>query len=576
MRKHRSRRKNAVTNGNNNVAPNHDSNGNNSSTFSIPAPMVTDPSNDDRPPERKPTSPEEASLTAKNYRLAKELADLRMRHREETKTVTRLTMENMNLASRCRQAITHAEMLKKELTMYQKKSAENMQRQRKNSGPRRCPLEQSTSSNSIGEDEPELSKRPMATSPKTYLPQDNGTNQSTALGNPVASSREIIPVGTANNDVIEPDSIGDKEESDKFGGNGGSKRNRNRKFVSGVDETDVAFGELHNTDFFTGSYESTLPVTPEKENVDITALRDKFASFNIEGSKKESSSKEENSFDAFEASFQTAFPSSFAQTPSERNLSLEEIFNESDSFFVDAAATSKENVIENSHEMSPQPSIGSSKNKSKHTPSASSNFSYAKQDSVGSENQITLFPDSPMTAFENVNTNSSPESLVSTPSPKGKSNEKDINSLRPPSPPSGKQSGGAAARARYKYALSETDDENVAPMDEAQADKAETSPTLVLQRLHQRKAREKSSSNQYTDTESNGNGMTSMSEEIRKLDAIANGSHSRVKSGSRRRAVKQPISYAEPSLNSKLRRGDVFFPKNDVESEEKSKTAVTS
>jgi hypothetical protein len=33
-----------------------------------------------------------------------------------------------------------------------------------------------------------------------------------------------------------------------------------------------------------------------------------------------------------------------------------------------------------------------------------------------------------------------------------------------------------------------------------------------------------------------------------------------------RRAVKQPVSYAEPSLNSKLRRGDVYFPKTTPES----------
>jgi len=33
----------------------------------------------------------------------------------------------------------------------------------------------------------------------------------------------------------------------------------------------------------------------------------------------------------------------------------------------------------------------------------------------------------------------------------------------------------------------------------------------------------------------------------------------------RRRCVKQPISYAEPSLRSKLRRGYVFFQKKDEE-----------
>ncbi len=373
-------------------------------------------------------------------------------------------------------------------------------------------------------------------------------------------------VDIANDDFVESGPIGDKEEPDENGNIRVGRSNRNRKVISGGDGTDVAFGDLHSTDFFTGSYESSLPVTPEKENVDITALRDKFTSFNLVDSTKDVGSNEENSYNAFEASFQTAFPSSFAQTPSERNLSLEEIFNESDSFFEATTPIPRESLVEKSRDGG---------NKSKDVSSTSSNSSHMKRDSIGSVNQNTLFPDSPMVAFEKTDTESSPEPQLSTPQ-KGKSNEKDGNSLHPPSPPSGKQSGGAAARARYKYALDDTDEENIAPMDEAQADKAETSPTLVLQRLHQRKAREKSSTNQNLETEGSGNGRTSMSEEIRKLDAIANGSLSRVKSGSRRRTVKQPISYAEPSLNSKLRRGDVFFPKNDVENEGKSKAVVTS
>ena len=82
--------------------------------------------------QRMPTHEEEA-LTAKNYRLAKELSDLRVRHRNETRTVTRLTMENMNLASRCRETISHVSMLKRELASHQRRAAEALalqQRQR--------------------------------------------------------------------------------------------------------------------------------------------------------------------------------------------------------------------------------------------------------------------------------------------------------------------------------------------------------------------------------------------------------------------------------------------------------------
>ena len=52
------------------------------------------------------------------------LSDLRVRHREETKVVSRLTMENMNLASRCREAISQVVALKKEVLVYQKRESE--------------------------------------------------------------------------------------------------------------------------------------------------------------------------------------------------------------------------------------------------------------------------------------------------------------------------------------------------------------------------------------------------------------------------------------------------------------------
>lgn len=89
------------------------------------------------PVRRKPTQ-EEAGLTAKNYRLAKELSDLRVRHREECKAVSRMTMENMNLASRWRDAVAHVSKYKKALAMEQRRNAETMhsqQHQRNNQQP---------------------------------------------------------------------------------------------------------------------------------------------------------------------------------------------------------------------------------------------------------------------------------------------------------------------------------------------------------------------------------------------------------------------------------------------------------
>ena len=45
-----------------------------------------------------------------------------------------------------------------------------------------------------------------------------------------------------------------------------------------------------------------------------------------------------------------------------------------------------------------------------------------------------------------------------------------------------------------------------------------------------------------------------------------------VAAGKSRRSVKQPVSYAEPSLGSKLRRGDVYFAKKDVKDSDENQT----
>ena len=77
MRKGRSRRKNSISNNNNNG----NGNGNGSLGVSVSTPggsMSAESSNDGSLPERKPISPEEAALTAKNYRLARELVSLRI------------------------------------------------------------------------------------------------------------------------------------------------------------------------------------------------------------------------------------------------------------------------------------------------------------------------------------------------------------------------------------------------------------------------------------------------------------------------------------------------------------------
>jgi len=632
MRKARSRRKISSAgqggNGNGNgggVSGNGNGNGNGDASTPISTTIETNNNNHNNntnnhnhtPHEelplqrRRAPTPEEAALTAKNYRLAKELSDLRVRHREETKNVTKLTMENMNLASRCRQAMAHAEMLQKELSKHHPNKTSETKRHRQSS--KRYPLESSHNLHLNNSSVLEGTTTPSdkdgnlynhSTHSTPHQHQHQNQPQDSTVTEPTAgtSKAKVLSVVVKNDNVDRLSSDYDipetNHESSSPSPPRSSHKNESIRENSIVpvtnnsshdhDGADVAFGELHSADFFSPtSYENTLPTTPEKENVDmnigIGALNDEFRNFNLAVSINENGSNEDNnSFDAFEASFTTDFPLSFTTTiPSERSLSLEEVFSESDSFFTNSHGENPSS----SSSSPPPPQRGVSMARStsaERTTSGNRNGNDTpnkKSSKSNPDNELELFPPSPLDSFVN-----SPDSIMSTPSPK-KGRYDDKGTGTPPSPPSDKRAGIAAAKARYLYALSDTD-ENIAPMDEAHADKSETSPTLVLQRLQQRKAKDKSGSGgpSLSDLATNAARNKNFSEEIRKLDAIASGTHSgplsRIKSGSgsRRRGVKQPISYAEPSLSSKLRRGDVFFPKNDVTNAEaaNSKATVTS
>jgi hypothetical protein len=48
--------------------------------------------------QKMQVSEQEASLTAKNYRLAKELSELRQKYKEVERKSTKLSMENVSLA----------------------------------------------------------------------------------------------------------------------------------------------------------------------------------------------------------------------------------------------------------------------------------------------------------------------------------------------------------------------------------------------------------------------------------------------------------------------------------------------
>jgi len=73
---------------------------------------------------RKSETSDTEAFSSKNLRLAKELSELRIRYRDETKTVTRLTMENMTLSTRCREALKTVTALRQELDEYKRRLAD--------------------------------------------------------------------------------------------------------------------------------------------------------------------------------------------------------------------------------------------------------------------------------------------------------------------------------------------------------------------------------------------------------------------------------------------------------------------
>lgn len=312
--------------------------------------------------------------------------------------------------------------------------------------------------------------------------------------------------------------------------------------------SDDAFGELHKEDLFQHkTFSSNLPATPEKENSNIDDLNGKFDKF-LSISTNEN--KKEDSFNAFEASFQTTFPPSFSSSPPNETRSIispEEAFEDADfgnSFFVNLQTSKEVDDVEKARResnMSSPPKFDIDAPMDEARDLFSSSTVSKSQDDVKENQKVT--------ARTSRNTRNRPQTNNSRNSP---------------------QRMAEAPSSRSQFDKPDALD---APMDEAQADESVHSPALVLKRLQQRKSK-------ISPTASKD-----LTEEMRKLDAIANtvsprnessdtsNNKSNSRSTTRRRNVSQPVSYAEPSLNTKLRRGDVFFQKKD-RSDDESPTSV--
>mmetsp|Transcript_28699 Transcript_28699/g.51944 ORF Transcript_28699/g.51944 Transcript_28699/m.51944 type:complete len:747 (+) Transcript_28699:42-2282(+) len=282
---------------------------------------------------RKQPSTEEAALTSKNYRLAKELSELRVRHRDETKNVTRLTMENMNLASRCREAISHVAMLKKELAMHQKRASEALAMQRQSQSANHSesgilselsdlarPSQNNTPSSTSVAVEMDRMDKLMA----THAPPPPPPPTAAATAAAAAALKENDDKDDSPRSSVSPSSSRSSEEDENttvaaaaapIFPHSASPKPKHRLNYNDDYPGDVA---PHKA-----SHESSLPSVQDEEEESTSTMSEPTTSSQA----RHMANMKLSSIDAFEASFDTAFPSSFASTKEAEQAVTTEIYN---------------------------------------------------------------------------------------------------------------------------------------------------------------------------------------------------------------------------------------------------------
>lgn len=596
--------------------------------------------------QRKKHHDEVTNLTTKNYRLAKELADLRLKHRDECKNVTKLTMENMNLASRCREAISHVAMLKKELAMQQKRTAQALASQREQtkrmadnltnsfisfSSPDRKShhnRDGSSSSSSINnsnhnktpivskeEDEDDNVMRLVSSTPSPNRvvlrsliandvdkdKDDDDDGETKSYSNMVIKASTKIPsetkmpsspteetrdssASTATNnptsDLDEDDKVPESialasstlnETPENEKENLGKNEKKQKQKLPFVYSTPKISDRSQSIDRdvlfpFSASPQVFNKSNPNRVNrsYDEEFPSDKIEQNDSTGDGKNTNSQRQlnlmNSIDAFEQSFSIDFPESF--TPKENNKgapssgSGQKIYNP---FF---ATPEKRKQGEDSYVY-----ITPKEEKKTPEPLEKSDIEY-KTPPKSANN-------APTTTADNA-------AIVS--------DEKEQLPKRP-----GKVTP-SAARARYERALSSSRDLNNASIsndaiigaEKTSSSESDNSPTALFRRIQQKKRLDMNlegiskgdgpvseSPSPISSSDEIQQPRTSIVDIVDSFEQTASenrdGGKEQKSSSSRfqgpirslrRRSVKTPISYAEPALNTKLRRGDTFFPKN--------------
>ena len=504
----------------------------------------------------------------------------------------------MNLASRCREAISHVAMLKKELAMHQKRAQEAIKFQREQTQRMASNLsaEASRLSASYSEGDSSIStpdrrsgmERILATPPPPPPPPRATTNhhkqevESRKLDPPVLASQEddgnissetseeedplhsVSRQGRSVLDVVESLSASPIEEVEPIPSKGSlpprmySTPNRHRKEDRWTPHIHDAPGSVANEKpLFPTSASPKVPNYNEEFPSDIVRSSSPLSHLtggkglydddkSDEGSQRGPTLLDRhsgfitmNSIDAFEASFDTTFPSNFSS--SRRSITETQIYNPFD-------ASPARSAMQGQRDTSPEPF--------------------------------------------------SPHADFSTP-PKESPTTAEVEPPRPHKTPS------SEARTRYDKAIQPRPQENSASTSDAVAPEKErngflgSSPGKFLNRIQLlRKGKEdtspiESSASQRSPSDSSRKqenvapstsprpmpqkqpsrkAQASVEEIAVASDATSvaevlgrpGGMVARLNTLKQKRAVKQPISYAEPPLNTKIRQGHTNFLKEPL------------